>query len=157
MMPRPLRILCVPFVPVLGQPQRNQKTLQDLAQKVTSLENPPDVVVLPELALSGYLMESVTALAALEYKEIVQMAALLDPAGSCEWILGLPLREGNAIFNAAAVCKAGKVCHLHRKIFLPTYGMFDEARYFHRGNGFTTYEGTCGRTAVMICEDAWHA
>jgi predicted amidohydrolase len=45
---------------------------------------------------------------------------------------------------------------MQRKLFLPTYGMFDEARYFTRGADFTFYSGALGKTAILICEDAWH-
>jgi predicted amidohydrolase len=50
----------------------------------------------------------------------------------------------------------GAVIHKHRKVYLPTYGMFDEARYFGAGDIFRTFDAPWGRTGILICEDFWH-
>ncbi len=153
------RILCIPYASVLGDWRRNTARIADLAHAVAEAGVNPDVIVLPELALSGYVLESLVAEAAMTEEQILTFAADLTTTGlsaKTEWIVGLPLREGKEIYNVAVVLSAGKILHIQKKIFLPTYGMFDEARYFRRGSAFTAYDGVLGKSAILICEDAWH-
>lgn len=153
------KILCVPFASTLGNANKNAERVISLAHAVAESGANPDVIVLPELALSGYLIESLVAESAVDEAAILSLANDLTQAGlkaKTEWVIGVPLREGNEIYNAAVVLVDGKICHIHRKLFLPTYGMFDEARYFTRGISFATYDGVLGKTAILICEDAWH-
>lgn len=153
------RVLCVPYSAVLGDNAANRARILKIAGAIAATPDQPDVIVLPELALSGYLLESLSGEVAVSMAYLTDLAADLAQSGvspAAEWVLGVPLREGNFIFNTAAVLSGGKVRHIHRKLFLPTYGMFDEARYFDRGSDFAAYDGALGRTAVLICEDAWH-
>ncbi|MFZ5631110.1 MAG: nitrilase-related carbon-nitrogen hydrolase [Spirochaetota bacterium] len=153
------RVLCIPFVPVLGSRSRNLALLSDLAARIAAFDHKPDVVVLPELALSGYLLESLVGEVALVETELSEIANVLAASGMpahTEWVIGLPLREAGEIYNCAVVFRGGEVCHIHRKLFLPTYGMFDESRYFARGTQLNSFDGVLGKTALLICEDAWH-
>jgi len=153
------RVLCVPFVPVLGAKTRNLAMLNDLAHRIAASGEKPDLVVLPELALSGYLLENLVSEAAFVESELAEIANVLACSGvpaHTEWVIGLPLREGGEVFNCAVVFRGGEILHLHSKLFLPTYGMFDESRYFARGSELKTYAGALGRTAMLVCEDAWH-
>ncbi|GAB4433579.1 MAG: carbon-nitrogen hydrolase [Turneriella sp.] len=153
------RVLCIPFVPVLGSRSRNLALLSDLAERIAASAQKPDAVILPELALSGYLLESLVSEVALLQAELSEIAHVLSASGvpaHTEWVIGLPLREAGEIYNSAVVFRGGEVRHIHRKLFLPTYGMFDESRYFARGTELNTFDGTLGRTAILICEDAWH-
>ncbi|MCZ6450659.1 MAG: hypothetical protein O6918_07315, partial [Deltaproteobacteria bacterium] len=59
-------------------------------------------------------------------------------------------------FNAAIHFEAGEIRHVHRKVYLPTYGMFDEQRYFARGDRIRAYDTKFGRIAILLCEDLWH-
>jgi predicted amidohydrolase len=59
-------------------------------------------------------------------------------------------------YNAAAYLADGEIRHVHRKVYLPTYGMFDEQRYFARGDQLRTFEMPLGRASLLICEDLWH-
>ncbi len=153
-------IVCCNFSPLLAKPALNRKRILQWVRELADSGERPDLVVLPELALSGYLLESLVAECAQTVNQINDFAAELAESGlpaSTEFILGLPLSEGGEIFNAAVALAGGKVRHLHRKLFLPTYGMFDEGRYFTRGTTFNTFEGALGKTVILICEDAWHA
>lgn len=154
------RVLCIPFEPLLGKTRRNAERLLALAGEIAGAAGAAcDVVVLPELALSGYLLESLVAEAAMTEEEITALALGLTETGMparTEWVLGVPLRQGNAVYNVAVVLCEGTIVHMQKKIFLPTYGMFDEGRYFGRGREFSAYTGALGKTAVLICEDAWH-
>jgi len=152
-------VLCIPYTSILGDNAANRSRILRIAEAIAASAEQPDVIVLPELALSGYLLESLSGEVAVSENDLSELAADLAQSGvapATEWVVGVPLREGNFIFNAAAVLSGGQIRHIHRKLFLPTYGMFDEARYFDRGSDFATYDGVLGRTAILICEDAWH-
>jgi len=59
-------------------------------------------------------------------------------------------------FNAALYLENGEIRHLHRKVYLPTYGLFDEQRYLARGERFRAFDSRFGRMGLLICEDMWH-
>src|SRR6185436_9079003 len=59
-------------------------------------------------------------------------------------------------YNAAMLFDAGELRHVHRKVYLPTYGLFDELRYLARGDRVCAFESRFGRTALLLCEDLWH-
>jgi len=76
---------------------------------------------------------------------------------------GLPFVAGlveesadHRFFNAAVYFEDGEIRHVHRKVYLPTYGMFDEQRYFARGDRVRAFDSKFGRLAILICEDLWH-
>lgn len=152
-------IVCCNFAPLLAKSAGNRRRILEWARQLAESNAAPDLVVFPELALSGYLLESLVAESTLSADDLSEFAADLASTGlaETEFVIGLPLAERGEIYNAAAVLRSGQVMHIHRKLFLPTYGMFDEARYFNRGTRFSTYDGALGKTVVLICEDAWHA
>ena len=115
-----------------------------------------DAVVFPELSVSGYtLAHAVDALALSEDDD--RLRPILDASREMTVVVGLPLRERTGgVSNAALVCEGGEVVAIHRKLYLPTYGMFDEGRFFVPGDSLTTVETRCGRWGILICEDAWH-
>jgi predicted amidohydrolase len=114
------------------------------------------LIVFPELSLSGYLL----AHGVLEQAMTVddpRLAPLLDASRHITMLVGLPLREpGGGIANAALLLEGGEVRGVHRKLYLPTYGMFDEGRYFVPGARLRPLECALGRLGVLICEDCWH-
>ena len=59
-------------------------------------------------------------------------------------------------YNSAVYFEDGEIRHVHRKVYLPTYGLFDEGRYFARGDSIRGFDSRCGRGALLICEDKWH-
>ena len=59
-------------------------------------------------------------------------------------------------FNASLYFSHGQLAHLHRKVYLPTYGMFDEQRYFAAGDRFRSFKTDFGRAGILVCEDIWH-
>jgi predicted amidohydrolase len=76
-------------------------------------------------------------------------------------VLGFYENAGGTYYNAALylhIDAAGhEILHVHRKMFLPTYGVFDEERFLSRGRRLQTFETRFGRMAILVCEDAWHA
>lgn len=137
-----------------GQPRHNlQRHLQAIAQ---ARDAGARLVVFPELSLSGYLLNHGVAEAAVALDDPL-LAPLAEASRDLAVIVGLPLREsGGGISNAAVLLEGGKVRGVHRKLYLPTYGMFDEGRFFVAGQGLEPLVSTLGTLGVLICEDAWH-
>jgi NAD+ synthase (glutamine-hydrolysing) len=114
------------------------------------------IVVFPELSLSGYLLAHGVIELAFDLAD-ARLAPLLDASRAVSLLVGLPLREPHGgISNAALLLEDGAVRGVHRKLYLPTYGMFDEGRYFVPGPALVPLESRHGRFGVLICEDAWH-
>jgi predicted amidohydrolase len=115
-----------------------------------------DLVVFPELSLSGYLLAHGVAEQAFSVDD-ARLAPIRELSRRITIVVGVPLREGaGGISNAALLLEGGEVKGVHRKLYLPTYGMFDEGRYFIPGPTLAPIECSLGRFGVLICEDAWH-
>src|SRR5579872_7444575 len=121
-----------------------------------------DVVVFPELALVGYpprdLLEKQSFLdrADEHLKRLARETADLKCAVICGTVTTATVPTGNRLFNTAAVLRGGEIVFRQHKMLLPTYDVFDEARYFHPADRQypMSLDGTL--TALTICEDAWN-
>ena len=106
----------------------------------------PQVVVLPEAALTGYFLQGGVRELALTRHELLEL------------LVGFYERDEGAYYNSAAYLELPhRVVHVHRKVFLPTYGVFDEERYLARGRRVEAFRTRFGRAALLICEDFWHS
>ncbi|HUG01858.1 MAG TPA: nitrilase-related carbon-nitrogen hydrolase [Longimicrobiales bacterium] len=149
-----LRLAVLQTDALLEDPAANASTISDAAARVRA-----DLTVTPELSLTGYHLEAAAASLARPVRTgepIEGVEALAAAEG--ELVVGLPERSGiGPPHNCAAVLARGRVRHRHRKRYLPTYGMFDEARFFAPGEELETYVGDHGwRVGILICEDLWH-
>ncbi|MEX1184218.1 MAG: nitrilase-related carbon-nitrogen hydrolase [Gemmatimonadota bacterium] len=117
-----------------------------------------DLVLTPELSLTGYdIGDAVHELAirAEPGTRPPELSAFADLPGQV--VLGLIEAGSGGPFNAGVVLSQGSVVFRHRKVYLPTYGMFDEARWFGRGSTLEVWRPAHGWTAgLLICEDLWH-
>jgi len=114
------------------------------------------LLVFPELSLSGYLLAHGVLEHALSLDD-PRLEPLRKASRDIALLVGLPLREAHGgISNGAVLFDGGEVRGVHRKLYLPTYGMFDEGRYFVPGSRLEPIECSLGRFGVLICEDAWH-
>src|SRR5687768_7246467 len=116
-----------------------------------------ELLVTPELSLTGYeLGDAVHALAGgAETGARLQVGALDSAPGLL--VVGLPENATGGPYNTAAVLHRGSVVFRHRKLYLPTYGMFDEGRWFGRGSTVDAWTTPSGwRVGILICEDFWH-
>jgi predicted amidohydrolase len=143
------------IAPLLGDRQRN------LAMHVASLEQArgagADLVVFPELSLTGYFLRDMVPDVALA-ADAPEIGQLLAAAGQMAVAAGfVEETPQHRFYNAALFAEEGQVRHIHRKVFLPTYGLFDEQRYFAEGERLRAFDSArFGRVGVLICEDFWH-
>ena len=114
------------------------------------------LLVFPELALTGYFLKDfVPDVAQKKNSKLLKNIASLSEGISI--VLGFVEESARHVFyNSAAYFENGKLVYVHRKIYLPTYGMFDESRYFGSGKTIRAFDTNFGRVAILICEDAWH-
>ena len=153
----PLRVAMIQFKPTKADVQGNLGRVKDL---VTSQAAVADLVVLPEASLSGYFLEGGVAEAALTAE---RLAELLGPpaADAPDVVVGFYERWRRQLYNSAAYLapsgRAWTVRHVHRKMFLPSYGVFDEARFVEPGTEVRAFDTRFGRLGMLVCEDAWHS
>jgi len=82
---------------------------------------------------------------------------LLQASNGIDIVLGFVEAEKRHCFHiTAAYLSKGEVLHIHRKVYLPTYGMFDEGRFFAHGDRLRAFNTHFGRVEILICEDYWH-
>jgi predicted amidohydrolase len=113
-------------------------------------------VVFPELSLSGYFLKDMVSTVAvrLDSAEVKQLKRL---SRGRALVAGLVEETDDfRFYNSAVYIEDGEVVHVHRKVYLPTYGLFDEGRYFARGDRIRAFDTRFGRSATLICEDMWH-
>jgi predicted amidohydrolase len=141
--------------PALGNGQKNL-TLH-LEQIEAARRQQADLIVFPELSLTGYFLRDMVPDMALNPggPEIHQ---LIEAAGPCSLVIGLVEESPQHLFyNTALYAEGGRIVHLHRKVYLPTYGLFDEQRYFAAGERIKAFDtARFGRVGMLTCEDFWH-
>lgn len=115
-----------------------------------------DLLIFPELSLTGYHLRDMVADVALA-ADAPELARLEEWSRSVSFVAGLVEESGDFRFsNSAVYFGGGEIRHVHRKVYLPTYGMFDEQRYFARGSAVRAFDTEWGRFAALVCEDLWH-
>lgn len=115
-----------------------------------------DLVVFPELALTGYLLKDLVSEVALPLDSPC-LTPLFDLSRRISVVIGLvEASPDHRFYNASLYLEGGEIRHCHRKVYLPTYGLFDEQRYFSRGGSFRAFDTQGGRVGILICEDMWH-
>jgi predicted amidohydrolase len=118
-----------------------------------------DLVLFPELSLTGYVLQDlVPAVAARAQAADPVFGSLLKASRGIDLVVGFVDEDDRHRFYIAnAYLSQGEVVHVHHKIYLPTYGMFDEGRFFAPGNAARAFDTRFGRVGMLICEDFWHA
>jgi len=145
--------------PKLGDKAANLKAHLDLINQAASQH--VTLLVFPELSLTGYnLQDLATEVAAHPTADDPTFGPLLRASRDHDMDLVVGFVEEDRrhrFFIAQAYLSGGSVIHVHRKVYLPTYGMFDEGRYFAWGDHVGAFETRFGRMGMLICEDFWHA
>jgi len=149
--------------PAKGRYAENLQTAREAFAQLA--ERPPDLVVFPEAAFTGYFLEGGVYDLALPAKRFADDLARTwrDACGtqSVDIVSGFYENDEGTYYNSAIYLRVEpdteRVVHVHRKMFLPTYGVFDEERFLSRGRKLGVFETGYGKVAMLICEDAWHA
>lgn len=141
------------FAPRLRDPAGNAARIAEQARTAGV-----DLLVTPELSLTGYdLRDDVHAAGRPIQAGDAAAATFGADFGKNAVLLGAVERADTAIpYNAAVLIENGRVAKVQRKVYLPTYGMFDEARYFGRGRRVQPFQLNGFRFGVLVCEDFWH-
>jgi NAD+ synthase (glutamine-hydrolysing) len=118
-----------------------------------------DLLVFPELSLTGYaLQDLVPSVAHRPTSDDPVFHHLLEASQKLDMVVGFVEEDiRNRFFISAAYLSRGQVVHVHRKVYLPTYGLFDEGRFFAWGDSVQAFDTRFGRMGMLICEDFWHA
>jgi NAD+ synthase (glutamine-hydrolysing) len=149
------RVALAQIAPVLGDRARNLALHKQ--QIAAARQQGADLILFPELSLTGYFLRDMVPDMALrlDAAEIVELVAAAGPAAV---VFGFVEQSpAHLYYNAALLAEAGHVVHVHRKVYLPTYGMFEEQRYFAAGNRITACDTQrFGRVGLLVCEDFWH-
>lgn len=117
-----------------------------------------DILVFPEMAMTGYMVQDLVPEVALRtdgsdpiFNELLKASDKLDV------VVGFVHEDArNRFYIANAYLSGGEVLHIHHKIYLPTYAMFDDSRYFAAGDHVRAFDTKFGRVGMLICEDFWH-
>jgi len=140
--------------PALGDRGRNLERHRQWVKQAA--ETGASLLVFPELSLTGYFLKDLVPDSAiqLDSKEMRDLAAL---STELDVVLGAVIESpDHRYFNASLYFSRGELLHVHRKVYLPTYGMFDEQRYFAPGDRFRSFPTPFGRAGILVCEDIWH-
>jgi NAD+ synthase (glutamine-hydrolysing) len=118
-----------------------------------------DLLVFPELSLTGYgLQDLVSTVALRPGPDDPVFRRLLDASQEIDLVVGFVDEDLRSRFYiAAAYLSRGEVVYVHHKLYLPTYGLFDEGRFFAWGDNIRAFDTRFGRFGILICEDFWHA
>src|SRR5438874_2241250 len=158
-----VRIALSQFRPTKGEYQDNVARIGAVVAQAARLDPKPDLVVFPETATSGYFVEGGVKELAVTAGTLARDLAAAYDGPPIDVAVGFYERFQNHIYNSALYVTLQKrkpdVRHVHRKVFLPTYGVFDEERFVDRGqDGVRSFETAWGgKAAILICEDAWHS
>lgn len=118
-----------------------------------------DLLIFPELSLTGYVLQDlVPSVVTRPSSDDPVFKELLKASKKIDLIVGFVEEDAShRFFNSSAYLSKGEVLHVHRKVYLPTYGMFDEGRFFAWGDAVRAFDTRFGRVGMLICEDYWHA
>ncbi|MGH7701874.1 MAG: NAD+ synthase [Gemmatimonadales bacterium] len=150
--------------PRKGAYQENLGRLGEIFRELAGWPEPPDLVVAPESALTGYFLEGGVrdlALSAEQFHRDLLATHRASGAPPLDLAIGFYEVWQNHLHNSALYTTLGGphagIRHVHRKVFLPTYGVFDEERFVEPGREVRAFDAGWGRAAMLVCEDAWHS
>ncbi len=150
----PFRVRLAQVAPRLGDLKANLALHLQVGEQ--ALADGVDLLIFPELSLTGYYLRDLTSEVTLSL-DAPELRELLDLSRRLSMVVGLVEEsERCSVFASALYLEAGEIVHVHRKVYLPTYAMFDEGRYFSEGRSVRAFDTRFGRAGILICEDIWH-
>lgn len=151
-----LKVGLAQISPKLGDVRSNLRLHLDTVERAK--EQNVQLLCFPELSLTGYVLKDLVpdvAMPATENHPV--MADLLSASHTMDLVVGFVEEDlRHRYYIAAAFLSQGQIIHVHRKVYLPTYGMFEEGRYLAAGDCFRAFPTRFARMGILICEDFWH-
>ncbi|MBW3609800.1 MAG: amidohydrolase, partial [Actinobacteria bacterium] len=148
-----MRITLAQAASQLGDLEANLARAQEIVTQAGRERS--DLVVFPELFLSGYALSKVDEDVSMPADDprLTGLSALVP---TTDVLVGL-YEDGHGVhnYNAAAYLSSGGLVHTHRKLYLPTYDVFEERKHFSPGQTMRAFDTRHGRMATLICNDAW--
>jgi predicted amidohydrolase len=138
---------------LLGDVPANARRATEVVRRARA--DQADLVVFPELSLTGYSLGEVADDLSLEVTDPPLTALAAEAEGTAVVVGFQEGGRGFHCYNAAAYFEGGELRHLHRKLYLPTYGVFEERKHFSPGQSMRAFDTRWGRQALLICNDAW--
>ncbi len=152
---KPLRIALAQLAPRLGVLEANLARHRELLAEARS--KGAGLVVFPELGLTGYQLQDLAAEVAMPIDDPRLLSLAADADGMSAVVSFVEEAGDHRLFISAALLEGGAVQFIHRKLFLPTYGLFDERRFFAAGDRLRVIDSRLGmKLGIAICEDFWH-
>ena len=125
------------------------------------LHQDADILVFPETALTGYFVEGAASELALTRDGLVRRLGPPPEGCGSDVVLGFYEKDTRGVHNSIAYLTPGsghyEVVHVHRKVFLPTYGLFEESRFVEPGRSVQAFDTRFGRFGMLVCEDLTHS
>jgi predicted amidohydrolase len=152
--PPPFRAAVAQTSPALGDLEKNLDACATLAESAAA--DGVRLIVFPELAATGYFLKDMVPDVALA-RDDARLERFLELSRRIAIVIGLvEISRDFAYYNSAFWLEGGEIRGAHRKVYLPTYGLFDEARYLAGGGSIRAFDTQFGRAAILVCEDMWH-
>ena len=152
---QPLRIALAQIAPRLGGFEENLERHRELIGEARA--GGAGLVVFPELGLTGYLLQDLAGEVAVRLDDPALAALAAETVGLSAIVSFVEESADHRLFIAAALLEDGRIGHVHRKLFLPTYGLFDERRFFAQGDVLRAIPSRLGvGLGIAVCEDFWH-
>src|SRR5260221_14777339 len=152
-----LNLALAQIAPKLGDVEANLEKHLDYIKRAKSEK--ADLLVFPELSITGYVLQDLVASVAHKptdddsvFKHLFKASRDLD------LMIGFVDEDSrHRFYIASSYLSGGRLLHVHHKVYLPTYGLFDEGRFFAWGDSVRAFDTRFGRAGMLICEDFWHA
>jgi len=149
------KVSCAQISPALGDIEKNIKLHLKYIEK--AIAKKADLVVFPELSLTGYSVKDLNLELALNPYTSPLLKPLRDKSKKITIVCGgIEEDENFGIYNSAFYIEDGAVKFTHKKVYPPDYGMFEEIRYFSRGKEADVHDTKFGKIGLLVCEDLWH-
>jgi len=149
------KIALAQIAPALGDLEKN--ITQHIEWTNRAIAEGASAIVFPELSLSGYSLRDLNFDLALNPRFDDRLKPLRELSAKIMIVCG-GVEESRefGVYNSAFVFSSGELLATHRKVYPPTYGIFEELRYFSAGSAARAFETDIGKIGVLVCEDLWH-
>lgn len=150
-----MKIAVAQVTSVIGDISKNVKHHLEFCDEAISKN--AELIVFPELSLTGYSLKDLNYPISVNIDQTKLLDELKEKSRKISIVCGLAEEDKNfSIFNSAVFISDGKIKFVHRKVYPPTYGLFEEFRYFSRGKSCRACETKFGKIGLLVCEDLWH-